>query len=526
MNHRVNKKNIKINKNLLYTIFLSILVLIITSFYVSLKENFHIDELFTYGLSNNSFQLIEDDYKLYTGYEVLLNYTAVKSGGEFNFKNVFFNQRHDTHPPFYYILIHIISSIFKNKFSKWIGLSINIVFMLFLFFEIKYIINELIDNKYFSTLFSIMYLFFYGSINVLVFTRMYILLQFFSLSFFIILYKKSKDENKKQIDYKFLISVFLIFLLGGLTQYHFYIFSGLSLFCFSVDFITKKDFKTLFSLLFTILISFFISYMIFPEMKSHIMTGDGLHSINSVEILNLYDKIKSLVSTIVQAYFGYFIVFLLCLCILVFFIYLLFKKKLIDFEKKKLFSYILLITFFYFLLICLTVKFTFARYLFNIYPFIAILIFSMLYLLFDNFKLKYISILLIICLIFGSRNKAVNYLMKGDKYITEYVKDNSDSLIILLYSSKDANKDAINSQLWKLPYPIYTMRYAKKVIFVDTSKENWHLNNNLHNLNNFYTYIYTIQDDEKINNLLKSNNNASNIQIIYKTNYITVYKFF
>ena len=105
--------------------------------------------------------------------------------------------------------------------------------MLFIFFEIKYIINELIDNKFFSTIFSIMYLFFYGSINSLVFTRMYITLQFFSLSFFITLYKKSKNL-KKQFDYKFLITIFLIFLLSGLTQYHFYIFAFLTLVCFSI----------------------------------------------------------------------------------------------------------------------------------------------------------------------------------------------------------------------------------------------------------------------------------------------------
>ena len=527
MSHNLKKINFSFNKFFNIKIVFSIIVLIISIFHVSLKENFHIDELFTYGLSNNQFQLIEDDYNIYTGEDVLINYTAVKENNRFNIKNVFFNQIMDTHPPFYYMIVNFISSINVNKFSKWYGLSINIFFSIFIFWQTYYILYEIIKNKKLCLFSIIISMFFYGFVNAIVFTRMYIMLQFFSLYFFITIYKLYKSENKN-IDFKMLFKSFLIFYLAGLTQYHFYIFAILSLIIFSIYILFDKRIKLFIYLISGNIISFILSYLTFPAMIKHIFFSDSLHNISNIDFLDIFEKINSLFNTIIEAYFGNIIIFILFLLIFICFLYLIFIKNILDLDEKKLLFSIFFITVFYFFIICCTVKLSFTRYLFNLYPFVLIIIISALYKVVLNFnknsKLLFFIFLLIFVLF--SRTKKVSFLNVGDNNLYEYVKENKNILTILLYNSENYDKDAINSQLWKLPYPIYSLRACEKIVFVDTKNENWQENDIIKNNDNFFAYIYTVQDDEKINSLLQSVNNVKNVSMIYKTSYITGYRFY
>ena len=45
----------------------------------------------------------------------------------FNYKNVYYNQTLDCHPPLFYYAIHTICSFFPASFSKWYGFSLNII---------------------------------------------------------------------------------------------------------------------------------------------------------------------------------------------------------------------------------------------------------------------------------------------------------------------------------------------------------------------------------------------------------------
>ena len=74
----------------------------------------------------------------YTGDELLLEYTSVKDRREFNIKNVFFNQKMETHTPLYYLIVKIICSLKKGTFSIWYALIINIIFIVILYFQTSY----------------------------------------------------------------------------------------------------------------------------------------------------------------------------------------------------------------------------------------------------------------------------------------------------------------------------------------------------------------------------------------------------
>ena len=80
----------KVNKgSFLVALILSVLVVFIGIFIMSKKQDLDFDEVGSFGLANNTYQLDIEDYKIYTGEELLLKYAAVKSGEEFNVKCFF-----------------------------------------------------------------------------------------------------------------------------------------------------------------------------------------------------------------------------------------------------------------------------------------------------------------------------------------------------------------------------------------------------------------------------------------------------
>ncbi len=200
-------------------IFFTAIIVFVCCFFMSKKENLFIDEMFTYGLSNNQFMLVENDYQIYSGEEVLLDYVSVKEGQQFNFSNVIFNQEHDTHPPIYYLIVNFISSLNVEKFSLWYGLIINIFFIVIIYWGMYYLIFNILEDETFALLVPIVSMFFYGFVNQIVFTRMYVMLSAISLLFIIHIYNYIKMNYVKKNNLIFYVILFFIIIFGILTQY-------------------------------------------------------------------------------------------------------------------------------------------------------------------------------------------------------------------------------------------------------------------------------------------------------------------
>lgn len=148
--------------------------------FVNQKEGYHCDEIFSFGSSNSAFNNKYWAYKQYAGInklirdEIVENKNIVESlkkikyyfvdhleerekyekavldelperswrtkeeaenyvkaqDNRFNYISVYYNQVQDVHPPLFYMLVHTVSSIFNNTFSKYIIFSINIVFFI------------------------------------------------------------------------------------------------------------------------------------------------------------------------------------------------------------------------------------------------------------------------------------------------------------------------------------------------------------------------------------------------------------
>ena len=112
-----------------------LLVLVLVSgvclLFASRKQGMFIDEIYTYGLSNSSYQpfLGGDrfeaiEHRVYTRQE-MLDYVSINGDEGFDFGSVYYNQVHDVHPPLYYWLFHLASALTPHVFSKWTGLVLN-----------------------------------------------------------------------------------------------------------------------------------------------------------------------------------------------------------------------------------------------------------------------------------------------------------------------------------------------------------------------------------------------------------------
>ena len=555
-NKKSSKQNNTTNNNtkILFVVFISLLVFGISSFFVSLKQNFHFDELGSYALANNQFQVMINDYKVYSGDEVLKDYLTVHEGHQFDFANLVDNQIHDTHPPLWYCMLHIICSIFVGSFSKWYGLIINCIFMIFVYWFMRHLLLIVIKDKTASTIIPLLCLFLNAFINAIVFTRMYIVLETISLAFMCLLIDKMLmlRNNEKEVlpsfnnniinaivKEKFYILFVILTIVGTLTQYHYMVIAGLMSIVFGVFLLTQKEFKILIKSVISGIIGLVISYAIFPAMLTHIFGNSaGLHSLgNAKRDIDLVYNFIGFGLTIRNAFFGnlssFIVLFIILFIIVVICIVLSYKRKSANREIVKtevndsIFVLLILsfIAFVYYVVISLTATYVFSRYLYNIYPIISIVLFSMVFLLLNNINknIKYISLVFVLVSVICSNIKPPVHLYLERKDMLEFMKEHKDIKAVMTYYDNPQS-----SILWKLPDALYDAKDLDEVVFVNIDRPNWEDNDVLKNNDNLFVFVYADvmnhqQYDDEVISKISKNNNLENSMAIYKTSTIHLY---
>ena len=255
-------------KNYKYIIVILVISIVMTCF-MTKKEGFHEDEMFSYGSSNYAYDNVyrpygkEDETNIFVKEKIMNDniiqnlkyylidhrdvkdetlasiksefvptwrssdeandYLTIQPKDALNYGMVYYNQSRDIHPPLFYFLVHTVSIFFMGHFSKYIIFSINLVFMILSLWTIKNIFEKL-DKKHLIVPALILYGFSMGAISTVIFQRMYSMLNFFVLMFIsanIDIIKKDFDIDKKLWN-----KLTWIVLLGFWTQYYFCIVAG------------------------------------------------------------------------------------------------------------------------------------------------------------------------------------------------------------------------------------------------------------------------------------------------------------
>ena len=423
------------------TVLVLIIVTIFMFYWIGQKEGFHEDEIFSYGSSNykwdNVFQaaaksdfinrtieqyVIADnlgdtiknifyyinhqdefsekasaiqsaDKPEWKTSEDAKEYVTIGKGDVFNYLSVYYNQCRDVHPPLFYMLVHLVSSIAYGMFSKYIIFSINLVFILLTCYTIRKIFI-LFDKKYLGLIAILFYGLSMGAASTAIFLRMYAMLTFFSLMYLYLNLRilKHNLEITKQDKWK----LFFTILLGFLTQYYFCIFALFIFVLMFIRMIYKKDFKVLRRYILIHVVAAIVGIILFPMSIKHIFFSyrgleAGDNGISLLEGIQFYLPILSDGFSINNV-----LIFIIIALALVGIMAVVVIKKVKKQKIEKLYQYILLLlpTIFYFIYIAKmapSVEAKYAiRYVMLILPEIATIFVLGIYRILKNKKVAYI----------------------------------------------------------------------------------------------------------------------------------------
>ncbi len=263
-------------------------LLLITLFYLCLfrfKSGYYVDELWTYGLANSYYQpfFYEADSYLNKWHDpsYFRDYITVSADTRFSFDSVWYNQAADVHPPLYYSLLHLLSSLFPGIYSKWFALLLNLLFLLCSVGMLYGFWKKLFpEARFFAYVPAILYGLGAAGISTTVYIRMYAALTFFGLCFLYVVYTRlllhtPDAENPKKEMLRTAVSLIVLTALGQSTQTTFVIFAAFVLGSVCVYLLFQKNIKKILLGCFSAGTGLLLAVLIFPAMLHQIFGGVG-----------------------------------------------------------------------------------------------------------------------------------------------------------------------------------------------------------------------------------------------------------
>lgn len=453
---------------LLYIVYSLLIIFLLTQ-----KVNFHVDELLTYNLANAEEWFAPEDGITFVPAEKPF-ISAMTSDGRIDLKNVWRQQENDTHPPFYYMLVHAICTLFPNKFSIAYAGSINIVFQLLSLYIYRKIIRLLIDNKKIVYILSVMYILCAGVLSISVFLRMYVMAIFWILLFTYIILQNIQKYNVKEM-----VKLAIVALCGALTHYYFLIYAFFISAVLVLIMIYEKRKKEVFLYFLSMGVAGIITYLIFPAIIPHIfLTGRGSQSMERLGNSNLFKQLIIYYELLSKNLFGGMLTIIVIIFALVYVCKIIkgFQNEksicLIDKVEKYRYLCLLIPLIGYILLVSKTAPYNTSRYLSPIYGVAMIGIMCLLYkcisymLKEEKWRIVSISSVVLVIVTFNFLNcKWENLKLNSKEKIenAECYGENADA--ICLYSVP-----------WKINPSFLEMSQCKSSTFFNVSNYNEFVN--------------------------------------------------
>ena len=274
------RKRIRLAELRFYVAILSIFCFMAVVYAIAAATNYGMegDEVFSY-ISSTSLGgykgicFLEDQ----TWYEGTYFQDALIAEGEecFNYKMVVENQAMDTHPPFYYLLLNLVASVFSGQFSRWFGIGLNIFLMFFVWTGLYLIFQYFLHRRYLAAFFSTIFCCSYLIFSLVLFIRMYILLMAIALFqswYHLLLYEEVRKSGNFSFrrHWKSYVILILLTICGAWTHYYFIIYQCLISVLFCVVLLFRKQFGDLFRYIGSMVLSAIIYILLYPASLNHL----------------------------------------------------------------------------------------------------------------------------------------------------------------------------------------------------------------------------------------------------------------
>lgn len=244
------------------------------------KQGVHVDEVYTFELSNYPDTIYGDAEDAYATWKTGDTFTAVlepADGRLFDLSVPFWNGETDNHPSTYYILVNIFSSLWKLlgiSANKWAGLIPNFACCLVTTFFLVQLLRRLLGNDLAALLGGVMWVFSIGTINMGIYLRMYALLVMAAVIFSWLHLRLLSGYADGKAVRQTLVLVQLATIAGILSQYYFLFFAFFFCGLVCVYFFVKKDWTMLGCYMATEIGAVAAAELLFPRMLVRLLFGD------------------------------------------------------------------------------------------------------------------------------------------------------------------------------------------------------------------------------------------------------------
>lgn len=303
-------------------LFLGFLCIIcaVSLFWCMKKSDMFMDETVTYGLANSYYApFIENVTENGTLTNALLSredfeaYLTVDREDAFSFDSVYNNQTRDTQPPLYYMLLHMLCSFFPGQYSKWIGLSLNLILYVLTNIFLYQAGRQILGSEKAAALAMLIYGLSFGGLSTVLMIRMYILLTFLSVLFGWLVLKLYQDPVQK-FCYP---AVTLVLFLGLFTQYFFVFFAFFISAVYCLCEMKRGHWKQFFIYAFFAFAGLAVFYISYPSVVEHLFADKLVSGQTSVDNMMDFAGMRlSIYSFIMQTAASYKTGLILFLCAL------------------------------------------------------------------------------------------------------------------------------------------------------------------------------------------------------------------
>ena len=307
-------------------------------------------------------------------------FVTVQKGEQFAYAKVYFNNSTDCHPPLFYWLLHTICSFTPDKFSKWSGLSLNILIYIISAILIYKISAMLLKSDKWKFIPVIMWGLSKDAIDNCTYIRMYMLLTMITL-WYVYFHIKMFQEG---ITLKKMISVWIMIYLGAMTHYYSLVVSFFGVLFFSLYLLWKKRIKTMFTYGIGACVSVGAMFFSYPYVVEQV-TGSSTNNVGNQIVKNLFNfnlwikqskgLLKSLIAEITYNGTISFILTKIFIFVLLVLIALNIKNKSIKIKEwKELFWAAGICAFSFLSITFIGGEYVYSRYIYHIIPVIYIII--------------------------------------------------------------------------------------------------------------------------------------------------------
>ena len=249
----------------------------VLALFCSRKTGMFIDEVYSFGLSNSAAGPYFSDLRqegledqLFTA-EDIEEYLTVEEGSGPDLAAVYRNQSLDVHPPLYYWLLNLASSLFPGSCSVNIGTGLNaLIFALTLlafYFLVKYLYGSRDIACCGVVLFGTSVL----AISMVMMIRMYTLMTLFTVLLAAVTAHIIRNPGKG-ILYPLLT---LVVFCGVMSQYYFAFYAFFLCSFYDVYALVKKRYRSLVCFSLCALLGIGLLVLVFPACLKQLFVGNG-----------------------------------------------------------------------------------------------------------------------------------------------------------------------------------------------------------------------------------------------------------